>query len=207
MSLPTDTIDDCQIDAATKAHEEDTRDIEMERETLMWLLVTHCIPEKELDIVIKTEVDDETPNSTERGLMALDKLQLFSDVLYGVEDDYKIPAKYYLCYCAARGLFKWIEGRRLWKLMGRRTQNDMRHANVHQLKALVSAMVADLQELRPPALPECTTRLAIPGRSCGEIAQVIAVSTQTVGDVLTHVAEKKKNLTDCWTFWREERAE
>ena len=205
MPRPTETIDS-PIDVATKAHEKATRDIEMAPETLTWLLLTHCIHEKELDAVAKI-MEHEKLNATERGWMTLYKLKLFKDVLYGVEDDYQISAKYYLFYCASNGLFRWIEGRRLMGLLRHRSPDHLRQANKQQLDVLVTTMIEDLKELRPPALRECTARLAVPGRHCREIAEVVAVSNQTVSNVLAEVADSNKHLAECWEFWREERAE
>ena len=171
------------------------------------MFMAYCIPEKEIRAIDRL-MEDQPLTSTERGWLTTAKIRLLEELVCGVKDDYTIAAKYYMCYCASRGLFKWIEGRRLQNLLGKRTEKHLRQANEQEIKARLETMIDDLQQLQPPPRDEYTARLAMPGRTSEEIARIVGVlGDEDVNAIMASVSGRKERLAECWKFWRAEREE
>ena len=140
--------------------------------------------------------------------MIKQKLNLIIETLRGVEQDYAIAAKYFLFYRFASG-FKWIDGGSLYRLIGVRTTRAMCNANKPRITNLIKVMVSDIKRLLP-AGNIYIVRLAVPGRTCSEIAQILKViDKDEVNAILMAVAARNQYelLAKCWEFWREERKE
>ena len=200
----TSSVDNLIITAA-KSEERKTRDREMRDIVLVVMFVAYCLSDEQRPAAEKL-LRKETLNHTERGWMVREKLVILKSTLDGVDQQDMITAKYLLCYCLHSGLFKWTDGGALYRLIGRRTAEAMRSKNEPRIRRLVDNMIDEIKQLEPPR-NLYTTRLAIPGRTCHEVAQVLGnvLREHEVDRILATVSKAKSKLSECWNFWRGER--
>ena len=109
----------------------------MRRKSLALMFAVYCLPDNQKRAIGKL-LDDEPLNNTERGWYIDEKLKLLVDVVCGVEPAYMIAAKYFVCYCAQGGLFKWTEGRKLMRVFRERTKRSWSRIRIRSGAHIIS---------------------------------------------------------------------
>ena len=202
-----DSNEDGKVMEAARAEERKTYDREMDRFRLWVMLVAYCLHGKEQDAGTKILLQEPlTP--WERRRMVRSKLRILDDALSILEKHYRIAAKYYLCHRLHTNPFRWIEGAALLGMFGNRTERSLRRRNGPQINAITSGMIDDMENLTPPPVNLYTARLAVSGRTCKEIADVLDVIEEgQVCEILVDVSHRNPRLAECWSFWRDQRSE